>query len=120
MVCRPPHELHTCSPVVDRAFHEGRFLRTHMLRPTWHYVAARDLRWLIGLSGPRVDAANMRQYKELSLDARTLNRSTDLIAEAVAQGPLTRRELAAIVERHGIPAAGERITYMLITPSSQR
>jgi hypothetical protein len=30
----------------------------------------------------------MRQYKELSLDAWTLNRSTDLIAEAVAQGPL--------------------------------
>jgi len=58
--------------------------------------------------------------QELSLDARTLNRSTDLIAGAVAQGPLTRRELAAIVERHGIPAAGERITYMLITPSSQR
>ena len=24
---------------VDRAFDEGRILRTHILRPTWHFVA---------------------------------------------------------------------------------
>jgi hypothetical protein len=102
------------APAVDRAFSEGRILRTHVLRPTWHYVAARDLRWLIGLSGPRVQAANARRYHDLGLDARTLSRSAGLIAEAIAQGPQTRRELAAIVERHGISAEGERITYILM------
>ena len=45
---------------VDRAFDDGRFLRTHVLRPTWHYVAATDLGWLMELSGPRVDAKGAR------------------------------------------------------------
>jgi hypothetical protein len=99
---------------VDAAFDEGRILRTHVLRPTWHYVAASNLRRLMALSGPRVDAANARRYHELGLDAPTLNRSNDLIAQAVAGGALTRRELAAILERHDIATAGERITYMLM------
>src|SRR5207249_8395450 len=44
------------SPVataLDRAFDEGAILRTHVLRPTWHYVAPQDLRWLVDLSGRR-------------------------------------------------------------------
>jgi Winged helix DNA-binding domain len=101
-------------PAVDSAFAEGRILRTHVLRPTWHYVAPRDLRWLIGLSGPRVNAGNARRYAELGLDARTLARSDDVIAGAVAGAAQTRRELAAILEGHGIPAAGQRIAYMLM------
>ncbi|HZD68995.1 MAG TPA: winged helix DNA-binding domain-containing protein [Actinomycetes bacterium] len=99
---------------VAAAFDEGRILRTHVLRPTWHYVAASDLRWLIGLSGPRVDAANARRHRELGLDPPTLNRSNDVIAQAVAGGARTRRELAAILERHGISVAGQRIAYMLM------
>jgi hypothetical protein len=99
---------------VDAALEAGRILRTHVLRPTWHYVAANDLRWLIGLSGPRVDAANARRHQELGLDAPTLNRSNDVIAQAVADGARTRRELGAILERHGISVAGQRIAYLLM------
>src|SRR5258708_35577199 len=46
---------------IDSAFDDGRILRTHVLRPTWHYVAPTDLRWLMRLSGPRVDAASARR-----------------------------------------------------------
>ncbi len=100
--------------VLDRAFDEGHILRTHVLRPTWHYVAPQDLRWLLGLSGPRLNARNARRYRELGLDARTLARATNVIAEAVTTGPRTRRELAAILERHRISAAGQRIAYIVM------
>ncbi|MGH2690132.1 MAG: DNA glycosylase AlkZ-like family protein, partial [Actinomycetota bacterium] len=33
--------------VMRRAVDDGRILRTHILRPTWHFVAAEDLRWLL-------------------------------------------------------------------------
>ena len=69
---------------VDRAFDEGRILRTHVLRPTWHFVAPQDLRWLIRLSGPRVNMVNARRYGELGLDAKTLARANDVIAGALA------------------------------------
>jgi len=43
---------------VDRLFNEGKILRTHVLRPTWHFVVPADIRWLLQLTTPRVHAAN--------------------------------------------------------------
>jgi Winged helix DNA-binding domain len=100
--------------VVDEAFDEGRILRTHVLRPTWHYVAATDLRWLMGLSGPRVDAGNARRHAELELDAPTLNQAMNGIARAVEAAPRTRRQLAEILAGHGISTAGQRLAYLLM------
>lgn len=102
------------APAVDAAFDEGRVLRTHLLRPTWHYVSPADLRWLMRLSGPRVNAGNARRYAELGLDGPVLARSDDVIAQQVAGGPRTRRELAAALEARGIPAEGQRIAHMLM------
>ena len=35
-----------------RLLHDGTIVRTHVLRPTWHYVAADDVTWLIELTAP--------------------------------------------------------------------
>ena len=32
---------------VARALASGAILRTHILRPTWHYVLPADLRWMM-------------------------------------------------------------------------
>jgi Winged helix DNA-binding domain len=99
---------------VDAAFAEGEFVRTHVLRPTWHYVAAADLGWLMALSGPRVDAAGARQHHVLGLDGRTLGRSNELIGQSVGSGARTRRELLEVLDHRGLSAAGLRGTYMLM------
>ncbi|MBP8001989.1 MAG: winged helix DNA-binding domain-containing protein, partial [Chloroflexi bacterium] len=36
--------------VLDEAFNTGAILRTHVLRPTWHFVAPADIRWLLMLT----------------------------------------------------------------------
>jgi hypothetical protein len=102
------------APAVDAAFDAGRILRTHVLRPTWHYVAPDDLRGLLALTGPRIDTANGRRYDELELDPRTRRRATDVIAATVASGPATRRELAHALERAGISTEGQRIAHLLL------
>ncbi|MFZ0216710.1 MAG: winged helix DNA-binding domain-containing protein [Candidatus Dormiibacterota bacterium] len=99
---------------LDRAFDEGRFLRTHLLRPTWHYVAAFDLRWLMRLSGPRVDGLNAGRYRELELDAATLGRANEVLGTAVAGRPRTRHELAEILDAEGISTAGQRLAHLLM------
>ncbi|HYN36580.1 MAG TPA: crosslink repair DNA glycosylase YcaQ family protein, partial [Actinomycetota bacterium] len=38
---------------MDRALDEGSILRTHVLRPTWHFVLPEDIRWLLELTRPR-------------------------------------------------------------------
>ncbi len=100
--------------VVDAAFDAGEILRTHVLRPTWHYAAPADLRWLLELTGPRIHASAARRYAELELDARTLRRATDVIATAVASAPMTRRQLADVLAGKGISPAGQRMPYLLI------
>src|SRR3954454_13272708 len=77
---------------VDAAFDRGELLRTHVLRPTWHYVSPDDLRWLLELSGPLVDGRMARRHEELGLDAPIRVRAVDVIAAAVAHTPLTRHE----------------------------
>ncbi len=99
---------------VSRAFDDGRFLRTHVLRPTWHFVTPADLRWLIDPTGPRLDGRNARRYRELGLDPTTLARANDVIAEAVAAGPQTRRELAGALEGRGISPNGQRLGHLLM------
>ena len=108
--------LHTvpAASIVDGAFDEGRILRTHVLRPTWHYVGAPDLRWLMRLRGPGLDAANTKRYRDFGLDARTLSRANGAIAEAVADTARTRRELAAALEHAGVATAEERLTFALM------
>ncbi len=99
---------------VDAAFDEGHILRTHVLRPTWHYVAPSDLRWLLALSGPRVMALGARRQRELALDAKTLTRAVDVVAHAVADAPRTRHELGAQLERCGIASGGQRLPHILM------
>lgn len=100
--------------IVDAAFDDGSILRTHVLRPTWHYVAAADLGWLMRLSGPRVDAGNASMYRTLELDSATFARSNDLIARSVEAEPRTRKELFAILDADGLSTPNNRGVHMLM------
>ncbi|NOT60497.1 MAG: winged helix DNA-binding domain-containing protein, partial [Acidobacteria bacterium] len=53
---------------LDQALAEGSILRTHVLRPTWHFVAPEDIRWMLKLTAPRVNAFNAYQYRRCELD----------------------------------------------------
>ena len=99
---------------VALAFDDGLFLRTHVLRPTWHFVAPVDLRWLMALSGPRVLARMARRHRELGLDGATLARADEVLADAVAGRPQTRGELGTELERRGISPEGQRLPHLLM------
>jgi hypothetical protein len=100
---------------VERAFAEGRILRTHVLRPTWHFVLPADIRWMLAATAPRVQAANAGRYRQLGLDAATLRRSEDLLAEVLRDGEqLTRAEVGAVLVSAGIDITGQRLPYLLM------
>jgi hypothetical protein len=100
---------------VEAAFARGEILRTHVLRPTWHFVAAADIRWLLALTAPRVHARNRHMYRREGLDAATLARAGDIVAAELADGESrSRPELAAALARAGIEAAGFRLAYLLM------
>jgi hypothetical protein len=100
---------------VERAFNEGTILRTHVLRPTWHFVTPRDIRWLLGLTGPRVLALNAYWCRKNGLDRKTLTRARGVLERTLRDGAYrTRSELAAVLDRAGIAAQGQRLAYVMM------
>jgi predicted secreted protein len=98
---------------IERAFTDGEILRTHVMRPTWHFVAAEDIRWLLRLTAPRVHRVNRHMYTRCGLDPRTLARAHELIAAELEGGRArTRKELAARLETAGITGDSLRIGYI--------
>lgn len=88
---------------VDAALASGAIVRTHVLRPTWHFVDARDLRWLQALTGHRVVTGMASWERKLGLDAKTFARSERVIAKALRGGAhLTRQDLGALLAKDGI------------------
>src|SRR5438067_1796777 len=81
---------------VEQAFASGAILRTHIMRPTWHFVSPADIRWLLALTAPRVNAINAYYYRRLELDDDVFMRSNDVLVKALQGGKqLTRLELAS-------------------------
>ena len=106
---------------IERAFAAGRILRTHVLRQTWHFVAQADIRWMQALTGPRVLAASAYHAAKLEIDARLYARPHHRRGGARAAGDyLTRNELADGCARRRIDAAGQRLAYIVMAPSSTR
>ena len=100
---------------IERAFDAGEILRTHVLRPTWHFVLPADIRWLLTATAPRVQARCAYRYRQLGLDAATLRRGDEALAAALRGGAdLTRAEAAAVLAAAGIDAAGQRLPYLLM------
>lgn len=96
------------------AFDEGRFLRTHALRPTWHFVSPKDIRWIQELTGPRVLAQSRARLKQLELSARDLTRAARLFAKVLQGGAhRTRKELIEALGREGIDPSGQRFPYLV-------
>jgi hypothetical protein len=103
------------SDSVEDAFNAGSILRTHVLRPTWHFVAAEDIKWVLELSAPRVHAANAYYYRQCGLDARLLARSCAMMSRVLEGGRFqTRAELAVALKRARIPADGLKLAYIMM------
>lgn len=101
---------------VEQAIAEGSILRTHVLRPTWHYVTPADIRGLLTLTGPRVDAACATYYRKLELDDATFKKSNTLIEKALQGGKqLTRAELGTVLQQGGVESQDLlRLTYLVM------
>ncbi len=99
---------------IEAAIADRSVLRTWALRGTLHFVAPADIRWLLGLIAPGALARQAPYHRRLELDEATFARSQALMAKALAGGqPLTRQELAGVLERGGISTRGLRLSFLL-------
>jgi len=94
---------------------DGAVVRTHVLRPTWHFVLAEDIGWLLDLTGPRARRVTGQQLRKThGLDERAIDQAVGAVAQALAsRGRLTRAQLADELRDRGIPGSGQMLMILL-------
>jgi winged helix DNA-binding protein len=111
LALRSPRD--TTDTALERALDQGRILRTHVLRPTWHFVSNADIRWMLELTAPRIHRAMSSYNRRLGLDAGVMTRAAGIFERALADNHyLTRRELGAHLERAGLPGRSTELAQL--------
>lgn len=101
---------------VEEALERGEILRTHVLRPTWHLVAAEDIRWMLKLSAGRIKSAYASYAKVLQSDIteKQYGQFNDLIVRILeGNKSLTRQEIETEVNQRGLKTE-ERLIERLV------
>jgi len=93
---------------------EGRVLRTHVLRPTWHYVGAGDLVWLLEVTAPRVLKTIDQQLAVAEgLGPAAVDRLSGEVLDALAGGDLTRAGVGEALAARGHELTGHALMLLL-------
>ena len=102
---------------VDNALAKGEILRTHILRPTWHFVAAGDIRWMLQLSGGRIKTAfeSYARSNKIEIPESLYIQSNNLLEKLLAGNKsLTKQELGEEFARSGLEAGNYPMHLFLI------
>lgn len=101
---------------VQQALDDGRILRLHLMRPTWHFVAADDVRWLLSLTAGRVHRGNAARYRQLDIDDAARLRFSEVLRSTLSGGrQLSRAEIETAANQAGISTAQpQRLVHLLM------
>ena len=107
---------------VEEAVRKGDILRTHIMRPTWHFVAAEDIRWMLRLTGPRIKTSAASWGKALHLEiTESLYTKCNKLIEKLLEGnqSLTKREIGEGLSKAGIETDDARMTILMMNAEAE-
>ncbi|HLO58921.1 MAG TPA: winged helix DNA-binding domain-containing protein [Bacteroidales bacterium] len=100
---------------IENELNDGKILRTHLLRPTWHFVHPEDIRWLLKITAPGIQRINAFMYRQTELDEKIFNRCNDILIALLQGGNQhTRNEINEEFKKHNIIAAGPRLSCIMM------
>ncbi|RJP23033.1 MAG: winged helix DNA-binding domain-containing protein [Deltaproteobacteria bacterium] len=100
---------------IENAFNDGAILRTHVLRPTWHFVTPENIRWMLELTAPHVKARMAPYDLKLELDEALLAKTNDAIENSLKSGsPVTRGEIKTALDRIGVATDVQRLAHIVM------
>ncbi|KAA6301886.1 MAG: hypothetical protein EZS26_001889 [Candidatus Ordinivivax streblomastigis] len=99
---------------IEAAFNQGEMIRTHVLRPTWHFVSPENIRWMLALSAGKIKAMSKARDRDLEITGALYSKSNQTIQKALEGMQLTREELATELQRAGIEVDASRMVHFMM------
>ena len=98
---------------IEDAISSGEIIRTHILRPTWHYVLPEDLKWMRALHTSKAKASLSARDRSLGISLPIISKSKKIIERALSKGEhLTGDELAKELEKNKIDTGDYRAWHL--------
>jgi hypothetical protein len=99
---------------IEEAFNQGKILRTHVMRPTWHFVLPENIRWMLELTAPRVKKILASYDRRLEISEKLISQCKKIFTKALQAGKyLTRSELSDELAKNKITARTQRLAHIL-------
>ncbi len=106
---------------IDAAIDSGEIIRTHVLRPTWHFVSAENIFWMLELTAPRLKASMKGRYKQLELTEEVFKKCNKIIEQFLNSGKhATRKELVSELNRSKIATDENRASHILLNSELEK
>ncbi len=101
--------------LIEKSITHGEILRTHILRPTWHFVTPADIRWMLQLTAPRIHTYMRTYNRKLELDDAIFRKSLKVLEKILRDGnALNREEIALSLNSARINTESLRLNHILV------
>lgn len=105
----------TTKKEIESALDHADILRTHVLRPTWHIVSAKDIHWMLNLTAPHIRSNSAARHRELELNDRSLRKIFKILEPSLRDhNHLTRDEIFSIFHQNKISTDDNRGAHILM------
>jgi hypothetical protein len=98
---------------IEDAIASAQIIRTHVLRPTWHFVTPEDIYWILDLCRTQLKTSQSSRDRQLELTEAIYTKSNTIIEKALSKGNhLIREELIAQLNQAGIATDENRAAHL--------
>ena len=99
---------------INDALSKGEIIRTHILRPTWHFVAAEDIHWMRELSSPRLIPVFIAYGKSWGADEKMISKASLKITKILEKhGHQTKQEIGEHLKMEGFAIDQHTLTHVM-------
>jgi hypothetical protein len=105
---------------VEAALNRGDILRTHVMRPTWHLVAAENIRWMLQLSKERLKSSGKSRDRDLEITEELYSKCNRHIIKILeGNRHLTRQEIGGELTKAGIAVNTSRMIHFMMRAETE-
>jgi len=106
---------HLTGDQIESTFNTGEILRTHLMRPTWHFVSADDIYWMLELTASQIKAVLNSRHRLLELTEIGVRKSQEVMEKALStKNSMTREELLNELQKANIPTDLQRASHFML------